>query len=83
MRRCNGIVNKFNKEKNRYEEVKFENAIFHQWGCDYDEFEDGAGNFSVAIVELEDGTVLMPRADNVKFIKKDELDNEPLILMDF
>lgn len=32
-------------------------GMFHQWGCDYEEFENGAGNFSTAIVELPDGSV--------------------------
>lgn len=35
---------------------------FHGWGVEYEEFENGPGNFSVAIVEMPDGTVqtLMP-----------------------
>lgn len=45
-------------------------GYFHSWGTDYEEFESGAGNFSVAIVELSDGTIIMPRADMVKFIEK-------------
>jgi len=35
---------------------------FHGWGVEYEEFENGPGNYSVAIVEMPDGTVqtLMP-----------------------
>ncbi|MNN69161.1 hypothetical protein D3C81_1849240 [compost metagenome] len=37
---------------------------FHGWGVEYEEFESGPGNYSVAIVEMPDGTVqtLMPWA---------------------
>lgn len=43
-------------------------AIFQQWGMDYEEFEAGAGNFSTAIIELEDGTVKNIPAEQVRFI---------------
>jgi len=32
-------------------------GIFHGWGEDFEEFESGPGNFTVAIIELEDGSV--------------------------
>lgn len=41
---------------------------FHQWGSNYEEYENGAGNYSVAIVELPDGTVIMPVADDISFL---------------
>ncbi len=44
------------------------NALFHQFGMDYEEFETGAGNYSTAIIELEDGTVKNIPADMIKFI---------------
>ena len=40
---------------------------FHAWGVDYEEFETGAGNFSTAIVELENGEVINERADLIRF----------------
>ncbi|MCK5603542.1 hypothetical protein KAR91_16780 [Candidatus Pacearchaeota archaeon] len=43
-------------------------AIFHGWGVNYEEFETGAGNFSTAIIELEDGTVKNIPAVQVRFI---------------
>ena len=43
-------------------------AVFHQFGVDYEEFETGAGNFSVAIIEWSDGQVEMVRADRIKFV---------------
>lgn len=32
-------------------------GVFHAWGVAYEEFENGPGNYSVAIVEFPDGTV--------------------------
>lgn len=42
-------------------------ATFHQWGTDYQEFDSGPGNYSTAIIELPDGTVLNHPADMIKF----------------
>ena len=36
----------------------FQIGKFHQWGSNYEEFENGAGNYSVAIVELPDEPLL-------------------------
>lgn len=48
----------------------FELGYFHQWGYDFEDNSYGyIGNFSVAIVELPDGTIVMPRADDVKFLE--------------
>lgn len=43
-------------------------ARFHQWGVDYYESESGPGNYTVAIVEYENGTVEGVRVDMMKFI---------------
>ena len=51
----------------------FQVGQFHQWGSNYEEFENGAGNYSVAIVELPDGTVVMPVADDICFLESEEL----------
>jgi len=40
---------------------------FHKWGCDYEELEFEVGNYSTAIIELKDGTVLNHPAELVKF----------------
>ncbi|MCP4677746.1 MAG: hypothetical protein GY854_19955 [Deltaproteobacteria bacterium] len=32
-------------------------ALFHGWGVEYEEFECGPGNYTIAIVEFDDGTV--------------------------
>lgn len=45
---------------------------FHGWGVEYEEFESGPGNYSVAIVEMPDGTIqtLMPFL--IRFLDSDE-----------
>lgn len=43
-------------------------AIFHQFGVDYEEFEGGPGNFSTAIIELPDGTVKNIPVELVEFL---------------
>lgn len=44
-------------------------AVFHQFGVDYEEFETGAGNFSTAIIERADGTIQTPQASMIQFIE--------------
>ena len=41
---------------------------FHGFGLDYEEFEDGAAGFTVAIVETLNGEVEMIRADLIQFV---------------
>lgn len=62
MRKCKG---KYYKRGKFYD---FEIGYFHQWGYNYEEFETGPGNFSVAIVELPDGKIIMPMADDIQFL---------------
>lgn len=44
---------------------------FHGWGSDYEEFCDaGPGNYTVGIVEANDGTVVTVRADTIVFLDR-------------
>lgn len=57
------------KEGTNCWEKDFTNAgVFHQWGCSYDEFESGAGNFTVAIIETPDGNIEQVLPSNLQFI---------------
>lgn len=64
-------------EQRRVKVLKYENelkvvdyeGVFHQFGTDYEEFENGAGNFPVAIVEKEDGTIENVYTGLIQFIK--------------
>lgn len=45
---------------------------FHGWGSDYEEFCDaGPGNFAIGIIESNDGTVAMCRADTIVFLDRE------------
>lgn len=66
MRRCKGHYGVC--ENGKWEEREFEIGYFHQWGVDYEEFESGPGNYSVAIVELPDGKIVTPVAQDIEFI---------------
>jgi hypothetical protein len=46
----------------------FGNGTFHGFGVDYQEFESGAGNFSIAIVEKENGEVIKVDVEHIEFI---------------
>jgi hypothetical protein len=73
-------VQKYKKIKEpdgyRYVRVFDYNATFCEWGCNYEEFDAGAGNFSTAIVKKEDGQIESVLAQLVRFKSKDELDKE-------
>lgn len=43
-------------------------GLFHQWGSEFEEFENGPGNYTVAIVELDDGVIETFQPRFVKFI---------------
>jgi len=45
-------------------------AIFHSFGVDYEEFETGAGNFSTAIIEHNDGSVQNIGVEMIRFINE-------------
>lgn len=44
-------------------------ANFHVWGTDYEGFETGPGNYSTAIIELDNGEVLNIEVSLITFIK--------------
>lgn len=45
-------------------------ATFHQFGNSYEEFDNGAGNYSTAIVELDDGTIEEVPPSMIKFMDR-------------
>ena len=45
-------------------------GLFHQWGCDYEGFEGGPGNYTVGIVELLDGRIIRTEPPNIQFLKE-------------
>lgn len=65
-------VNVYGYEKNRdakgYKKIFIGIGTFHQFGCDFEEFEHGIGNFSTAIVEMQDGKILNSPIDLISFL---------------
>lgn len=47
-------------------------ALFHQWGMDFEEMPDGNCSFSVAICELPDGSIELVPASLITFITPSE-----------
>ncbi len=68
MRKCRGKYTDYDEQERKFVNREFEDGIFHQWGTDYEEFESGPGNFTVGIVELPDGKVIMPIARFIQFV---------------
>lgn len=56
-------------ENYKKETVLFE-GYFHCFGMDHEEYESGPGNFSVAIVEKEDGNIEIHEAHLIQFLDK-------------
>lgn len=65
-------VQKFERRGNppRWVRVPNGEGLFHQWGVAFEEFETGPGNYTVAIVERDDGTVETVDAGLVTFLEK-------------
>jgi hypothetical protein len=53
------VVYKYERVKGQthYEKVPDGYGLFHQWGVEFEEFENGPGNYSTAIIEMSDGSV--------------------------
>ena len=47
-------------------------GLFHQWGMNYKEFCDaGPGNYSVALIELDDGRIVEGIPNTVVFLGRE------------
>ena len=43
-------------------------AVFCSWGVDYEELENGIGNYSTAIVQLSDGSIKNVECSLIRFL---------------
>jgi hypothetical protein len=43
-------------------------GLFHCWGIDIEEFNNGGCSFTIGIIELEDGSIDTAEPKNIKFI---------------
>ena len=60
------IVQKFNKDNKCMDGV---HCRFIAWGVEPEEFRDGVGNWTVGIIELDDGTLYTTTPSNIRFTK--------------
>lgn len=63
--RCSGCYMQFDGVG--WNKCGFTNGRFHQFGNSYEEFESGPGNYTTAIVELEDGQIVEAIVSSIKF----------------
>ena len=42
-------------------------GIFYEFGCNFEVFDNGAGNYSTAIVEMPDGSIKNVPVENIVF----------------
>lgn len=68
LRKCKGSA--MVQKDGKWQTEEFSLGYFHQWGVNYEEIGEGPGNYSVAIVELLDGRIVMPTADNITFLNQ-------------
>lgn len=61
---------KFIKEKPYRKKVCIGIGLFHQFGIDFEEFDEGPGNYTTAIVEMPDGTVKSLAVEMIIFLKE-------------
>lgn len=57
-----------NEGTGKWDDDFIHEGVFHQWANAYEEFESGAGNYTVALVELENGEMVEVLPTNIKFI---------------
>lgn len=69
LRKCSGFYTNYNSEIRKFETINFELGVFHQFGSTYEEFENGAGNSTIAIVELPNGQLVEAAVNSIKFIE--------------
>lgn len=43
-------------------------GLFHQWANAFEESSEGFGNYTVALIQKEDGTIVEVLPSNVKFL---------------
>ena len=64
------MVSEYKKlgEDTFYTLVEKGEAVFHEFGVDFEELSDGNVTYSTAIVEYADGTVSNVAVDRIRFI---------------
>lgn len=76
LRKCKGKYVFWDNGKWITEE--FDLGYFHKWGCNFEEFETSAGNYSVALVELPSGKIVEVYPKDLEFLDTKEFHVEEL-----
>lgn len=79
IRKCKGRYYEYNKDIGRYRPISFELGYFNAWGIDYEEVQNGTGNYSIALVELPNGKVVKVNPSDLEFLDTKEY-CEPVII---
>ncbi len=66
LRKCKGKYSFWDNGK--WATKEFDLGYFHKWGCSFEEFETGAGNYSVALVELPSGKIVEVLPNDLEFL---------------
>jgi hypothetical protein len=45
-------------------------GVFHRWGDEFVEYESGPANFTIAVIERDNGMVETPQASLIQFMDK-------------
>ena len=64
-----GLGTKIKEGTNCWEKDFPNDGIFHQWANAYEESSSSFGNYTVALVELPDGTISEVLPCNIKFVE--------------
>ena len=57
---------------NNATDTTFENGFFHEWSVEYEELENGVGQFPVAIIEDETGYIHALHTSMMVFVDQNE-----------
>lgn len=68
MRKATLHTLKWNVVTKEYDYTVVGPVIFHQFGCEYEEFESGPGNYAVAIIEHPDGRIENVITNRIQFV---------------
>jgi hypothetical protein len=65
------LIKLWEKQKGFYSDY-IHPGIFHQWGLAVIESTDSINSYSIALVEMGDGTIVQVLPEHIKFIQKEE-----------
>jgi len=68
MRKIKYFTKKWNRDSGKYDKKEVGEGVFHAFGVNYQEFEEGPANYSTAIIELPNGEIKNVDVDLVQFI---------------